>query len=431
MSMLWLGIAGMGLLACLFVLWPMVVVGRQVNNEQQLRKQANITLYQQQQQELERQFEAGEIEAEQLEPLKTEAAAELLEVSAANEAHQRPQRTGGVMVLGGACFALLVAVLWFYQFNGASDDLQITTQLQQKLKADAEALSSGKSVDPEFAKQLMARLELKLESEPGNQQYLYLKANTAIELQQFEKALAAYKALIQAEESPLVMAELAQLLHYLLKGKFTPEIELLLDKSLKKDPSNILALELLGLKSFQAKDYRAAIQAWGKIFLAVGPQSAKGRSIAAGIQRARQLLEQNPDAVAKQGVAAEQGTGSEQQAEQGAKPEITVEVSLAEGLALPPEHVVFIYARQWQGAPIPLAIARHTVDDLPIKVVLNDSMAMAPQFKMSNFEQLELIARVSASGSVKPAKGDYQVTLGPVKMSDKQSVYPLLISAPL
>lgn len=424
MSMLWLGIAGMGLLACLFVLWPMVVVGRQVNNEQQMRKQANITLYQQQQQELERQFQAGEIEAEQLEPLKTEAAAELLEVSAANEAYQQPQRSGGVLVLGGACFVLLAAILWFYQYNGASEDLQITNQLQQKLKADAEALKSGKPVDPEFAQQLMLRLDLKLESEPDNQQYLYLKANTAIELQQFEKALAAYKALIQVEESPLVMAELAQLLHYLLKGKFTPEIELLLERSLEKDPSNILALELLGLKSYQAKDYRAAIQSWGKVFLAVGPQSAKGRSIAAGIQRARQLLEQTPEAVAKQAESA-----AEQ--EPGAQAGITVEVSLAEGLSLPAEQVVFIYARQWQGAPIPLAIARHTVADLPVEVVLNDSMAMAPQFKMSNFEQLELIARVSASGSVKPVKGDYQVTLGPVKLSDNQSVYPLLISVPL
>lgn len=423
MSLLWLGTLGLGLIACLFILWPMVSVKRQQQGEQAMRKQANITLFQQQQADLQRQLQAAEIDAEQLALLEQEAAAELLQQATDEKVVRATNSRGGVAVLAASCIALLLGAVWFYQFNGAEDDLLITQQLQLKLAADDKALRAGQPLDGQLAEQLLRHIEFKLQREPDNQQYLYLKANTAVELKQFDQAVQAYKAMIEQEESAHIMAELAQLLHYMMRGKFTPEIDLLLDKSLQQDPENMLALELRGLKLFQAKDYQGAIRAWGKVFLKAGPESLKGRSVAGGIQRARQLL------TAAGGDAGLQATAKP--AAKAVKPGLKLRVALAEGLSLAAEQTVFIYARAWQGAPMPLAIARHKVADLPLELELTDAMAMAPNLKLSGFKQLELIARVSLDGRPKAQKGDYQASLGPVSSADTKQVYQLLISTPI
>jgi len=401
----------------------MVSVKRQEQDEQAMRKQVNIALFRQQQADLQRQLQAAEIDSDQLALLEQEAASELLQQAADEQIVRAASSRGGVAVLASSCIVLVLGALWFYQFNGAEDDLIITQQLRLKLAADDKALREGQPLDSKLAEQLLRHIEAKLQHEPGNQQYLYLKANTAVELKQFDKALQAYKMMIQQEESAHIMAELAQLLHYLMQGKFTPEIDLLLDKSLQQDPENMLALELRGLKLFQAKDFKGAIRAWGKVFLKAGPESLKGRAVAGGIQRARQLL------------AAEDGdTGllvAAKTAAKAMKPGLKLRVALAEGLNLAAEQTVFIYARAWQGAPMPLAIARHKVADLPLELELTDAMAMAPNLRLSGFKQLELIARVSMDGRPKAQKGDYQASLGPVSSADTKQVYQLLISTPI
>ena len=85
-------------------------------------------------------------------------------------------------------------------------------------------------------------------------------------------------------------------------------------------------------------------------------------------------------------------------------------ISLSPTLAgkVSPTDTVFILARATQGPRIPIAVYRKQVKDLPIKFVLDDSMVMQPQRKISNFDQVVVAARISKSGGAVTQPGDYE-----------------------
>jgi cytochrome c-type biogenesis protein CcmH len=91
-------------------------------------------------------------------------------------------------------------------------------------------------------------------------------------------------------------------------------------------------------------------------------------------------------------------------------------VSLAPSLAAKaaPDDTVFIFARPAEGPRMPLAVLRKRVRDLPVTFKLDDSMAMTPAAKLSNYRQVVIGARVSKSGNPVAGPGDLEGLAGPV-----------------
>ena len=69
---------------------------------------------------------------------------------------------------------------------------------------------------------------------------------------------------------------------------------------------------------------------------------------------------------------------------------------------------MFIFARAASGPRMPLAIMRSTVKELPVKFSLDDSSAMSPAMKLSAFDQVVVVARISRSGTPTAQKGDLE-----------------------
>jgi cytochrome c-type biogenesis protein CcmH len=81
-----------------------------------------------------------------------------------------------------------------------------------------------------------------------------------------------------------------------------------------------------------------------------------------------------------------------------------------------PGDTVVIFARAAEGSKMPLALLRVQAKDLPKTFALDDSMAVAPEFKLSNFAEVVVGARVSKTGSPMPQKGDFEGLSKPVKL---------------
>jgi len=92
------------------------------------------------------------------------------------------------------------------------------------------------------------------------------------------------------------------------------------------------------------------------------------------------------------------------------KRSVTVTVKLAEKYRsqVNAQDIVFIFARAVRGPRVPLAVVRVQVSDLPLRLTLDDSMAMAPMFRLSSFQHVRVNARVSKSGRPMATPGDLQ-----------------------
>jgi cytochrome c-type biogenesis protein CcmH len=65
---------------------------------------------------------------------------------------------------------------------------------------------------------------------------------------------------------------------------------------------------------------------------------------------------------------------------------------------------------------MPLAIARIKVSDLPTTIQLDETMAMSPASSLATAGDIEVVARISPSGSAKAEVGDWLAKQGPISM---------------
>ncbi|MGH8481495.1 MAG: c-type cytochrome biogenesis protein CcmI/CycH, partial [Nevskiaceae bacterium] len=93
--------------------------------------------------------------------------------------------------------------------------------------------------------------------------------------------------------------------------------------------------------------------------------------------------------------------------------QLRIDVSVAPGLApsVRPGDVLFVYATDPAGPPMPLAIQRLSADQLPLRITLDDSNSMTAARKLSDLDRWRVIARISRSGNAAPRPGDLEGTV--------------------
>jgi len=408
---LWLALAGLLLLAFICVAWPLWRYRKTGNHstldqdEIHQRLAENVRIFREHLSELETNLASAAIDAQQFAQLKLELERNLLadEASLRSKIKVSSQKSGKKVVVA-FCLLVFAGGIFFYYKRGNVSDVYIQTLQAEKLQQDYQDMLQNRDSNPARAQALVAQYEARLKDLPDNLQYWFLLARTQMELGNFAESTKAYQqVLIRDPESAMIMAELAQALFLRDGNQITPPVVDLAKKSLSLDPKNTTALGLLGIDAFGRKDYRQAMNYWQKSVDMLGANSQGGRALLAGVEKAKQAF-------------LNEGGKLEDIAARSAYA-VKLQVSLGENVKSTPDQTVFIYARAWQGSPMPLAIARIKVSDLPATVQLDETMAMSPAASLATATDIEVLARISPSGSAKAEAGDWQARQGPISMN--------------
>ena len=250
-------------------------------------------------------------------------------------------------------------------------------------------------------------LEEKSAQNPNDPEVLFILARSYVELGRYADGARKYDSLTRLVPNEAMLwadyADALAMTHNTLVGAPTK----LLDRALEIDPNLAKALALSGTAAMERGDYAAAIMHWGKLMKQIQPGSEDAKMIEEGLQQARQMLAQSKGGKVAP-VLDQINEPACQRASCSGKERITGTVNLSDALKsqADPDDTVFVLARAAEGPKMPLAILRKQVKDLPVKFTLDDSMAMSPAMKMSNFDQVVVVARISKSGNAMPQPGD-------------------------
>jgi cytochrome c-type biogenesis protein CcmH len=381
-----------------FVLTPLLRKER-VTTEHIQRDELNLAVLRDQLRELDADLEAGLIE-----PLAYESSRHELERRVAEEV----QPEGTVQTSGASKRWSAVVVAIAIPVLSISIYLLVGSPAALNPAQTAAADQNSHEVTQEQIEGMVAKLAQRLKNEPDNVEGWNMLARSYAAMGRYAEASDAYENLARLiPNDASLLADYADTLAMATNRSLQGKPENLIDRALKIDPKNLKAIALSGSAAFERKDYAGAAARWQKVLELVPRDSDIARSTLTSINEAQSLMGQAPSA---QPQLADKG----QAAASGAKVEGTVDIDPALRAQAADTDVVFIFARAAEGPRFPLAVLRKQVKDLPVKFVLDDSMSMMPNAKLSNFPMVVVGARVSKTGSATPASGDLEGVTEPV-----------------
>ncbi len=410
MILFWLGALGLIAVALAFVLPPLL--GTRPASVDTGCENHNLEVYRSRIAALDEEHRLGALTEDDLAQARDELGRELLADASAG-----PARKSG----GGK--PALVFRPWLAITVGVGVPL-LAVALYQRLGEPGAidpppaATASGGQSQP-AVEEMVARLAERLASEPDSSEGWLLLGRSYMVLERYAEAADAYRAAHRLlGDSAELLSNLAEA-EALMQGQdFLGIPGERLETALRLDPDYPRALWLGAFAAMQRGETALAVGRWRSLLDNQPADSEAANILRDLIANADTGADTGADVVAGGTAAA----GDPLAADAG--PGLTVNVILADHLAagLDGSETLFVFARAAQGPPMPLAVARGRVSDLPLTVTLDDSMAMAAGMKLSNFERVVVGARISMSGTPTASSGDLQGFSGPVSTTGGSAV---------
>ena len=397
----WIVVAALLALALVILLIPLLRAARGQVLDQ--RQQQNIQIAREKKQALDAQLAEGEIDQAAFDAayldLQTALALELERDETSNEG-----RRGNWMAM-----VVLVAVpcasIALYHVYGEYRVI-VDPQLTQAAPPQTQAAAPQMSLD-----EMVAAIDMRLAENPDDAEAWYMLGRTKMGKQDFDAAVNAFRRsdALMADE-PGILFALADALAMQNNGSLTGEPEALVLRGLALAPGFPNGLWLAGMAAEQRQDFRGAHRYWSELL----PMIADDAATANEVRNLLASLEQRDPTLAS-------ATSDKRQ--------VTLRIDIDDELRsrAAAETVVFVYARAMQGPPMPLAVKRLQLKDLPLTLSLGDDDAMMPSMKLSSFDQVVVGARVSFSGNPVSQSGDFYTELESVDSANPPEQIDLII----
>jgi len=377
----------------------------------------NLTVYREQLQEVSEEQESGELTPEQARGVREDIEDSLLREIPEEAGSAPPAPSSRAPRWTAAVIAVLVTASTLYLYLDLGDP--------------AAAKPGGGA--PTSVNAMVSQLEQRLKSNPDDVDGWLMLERSYMVLHRYNDAVKVMKRLHQqVGNQPPILVRYAHALAMAAGGSFSGKPEVLVKQVLEQEPNNPSALWMAGIAANERGDYRTAIAHWQKLLPQLSGQKDARQRVHGLIAMAKSQLQGSGQGAAP---AAAQQTASQQKAGSGGKAAaksdgaVHLHVSLADSLRskVDPDATLYIFARAPTGLPMPLAVVKRRAGDLPLDVVLNDSQAMSPQHTISGQDKVDLVARISNSGSVRGRSGDLQGEKDGVTVGGGSNTVPLVI----
>ena len=408
MTLFWILSAALVIVALPFVIWPLW--RNTASNNDVLRDAANLEILRDQSAELDADLQNSLLTQEAYDQGRRELQVRLLDEVKTTEAPARvPRNPAKILAL---VLLVLVPLGSVSLYRALGNPKALLPPAQQGAAADGFGVIRSEAA--------LQELEAKLVKLPENPDGWLTLGRSYKELQRYDDAVRAYEHLVKLVPNEAQLwtdyADAKAMSHgQSLLGEPTKY----LNKALELDANNTTALALAGSAGMERGDYVAAITYWQKLVSLLPADYPDVQMISDGINQAREFLAQQKGGKEKLSKLPTLETPVEVAANPALA--ITGKVSLSPALRAKasPDDFVFILARAAEGPKMPLAVIRKQVKDLPMAFTLDDSMAMQPQMKLSGFDKVVVLARVSKTGTPMSQPGDLEGTAGIVKPGSK------------
>lgn len=370
------------------------------------RRAANVVAYRTRLAEIDNEATSGLLEPEMAQALKDELGARLLvDAEQAGPATDTAVAKNNPWLLLVLLLPALAALGYFYagtwRTQQTMDEIAAHPESAQRLTIEA----------------MVQKLERRLAHSPDDAEGWAMLGRSYFAMARYASSADAYhkaNALNGGSNAEMLVGE-GESLAMANNRQLQNGPDALFEQALKLDPHQGRALWYGGLAAAQDKKFKLAMERWLRLRTQELPPELS-EALEARLQELSQLSGL-PVPPAKPMVNADAGL------------QLKINVTLAPALKdkLPWGATLLVFAKAEEGPPMPLAVQKLTHFKLPLDVVLDDSMAMMPQLRLSQFSRWKLTARISRNGDVKAQAGDLQGQIR-VEQTDASKPVHLVIS---
>jgi cytochrome c-type biogenesis protein CcmH len=391
-----------------FILYPFVTGDRANNASAAKAKEANIAIFREQEAQLQKQLDNGEINPSDFDQLVADAQQLLLNNTEARLSTEVATKSAlGLWLLPLLLLAIPLLSLLTYERLGAGPDEEI-----RQLMDEGAQFAPNTPAFLNWRAKLDQAVAQRVEQRPENMYYWALLAQSAIAEGDLVSASQYFAAALEVQpEDGFLLAQYAETLFLVAGNRFTPEVEAAMDRAFVVDSNNPTILGLKGIQAFERQQLSLAITYWQGARQGLDPNSPTSQALLTGIERANSLL----------GQPTNQPQTSELTS-------VQILVSLDPRITFTEDQQVFVAAVRPTGAPMPLAAKKLSVAELPALVTLSDRDSLMPGQNLSSVSSFKLVARLSNSGSATPQSGDWEALSEEIESGSLDGQIELLIS---
>ena len=234
---------------------------------------------------------------------------------------------------------------------------------------------------------MLAQMKEQLKDRPDDVRGWTLLANALMGTARYAEAVEAYRVLISLQpDNPEILIRLADAIAMTQNGVLAGEAEQLITRALVLSPDQPQGLWLYGIAAEQRGKFDEALVIFNRLLSMVANEPEVRIEVEAVIARIRQAQDQIP----------------------AIDPVIEVKVDVPAELiaSIRPNDTLFVFVKDPNGPPMPIAARRLSALPLPRVITVNDGDRLMEGNSLSSYPQLVIGAHISKSGNATKTPGD-------------------------